>query len=64
VTFCEKVGQKKGSTFLKSRVKIGICCSKVGTVGLFSYVYIDKLGKKIPLSGGGGGKNRNFNTIY
>jgi len=27
-------------------VKVGFCCSKVGIVGLFSYVNINKSGKK------------------
>jgi len=34
-------------------LKVGrFCCSKVGIVGLFSYVYIDKPGKKIHLQEG------------
>jgi len=41
VTFYENGGQKKGSTFLKSRAKVVI-------VGLFSYVYINKSGLKNP----------------
>jgi len=37
----------------------------LGIVGLFSYVYIDKSGKKIhTFRWGDGGKNGNFNTTY
>jgi len=46
VSFYEKVGQKSDSTCYKSRAKVGILLLKVGIVGLFSYVYIDKSGKK------------------
>jgi len=61
VTFYEKVGQKKGSTFFKSRVKVGILLLKSGdSRAIFLHFY-----QQIThFEGGGRGKNRNFISIY
>jgi len=45
-------------------VKEGILLLKRRDSWAIFYVYIDKSSKKSTLSGGGGGKHWNFNTIY
>jgi len=40
-------GKSRAQHFKKEWRKKGFCCSKEGIVGIFSYIYIDKSGKKV-----------------